>query len=197
MVWTISKTKSQNTCARVCVCFSVYVCSSLHVCWYVCLWSLWTSPLWFLAGSEFQQLLIVKLLLVTLPGCTGRGEDRESLCHLSMARDVRRSPGMSIIVQTEDELLPVLSVTEPPEYQFKRKWHEMMASFFFFQKTPIRCRRYIHLRKYFWQLKLNKISPNRYKWYIFLRINTNTKTLNSTVNYWVINYFMIQLNVEI
>lgn len=65
--------------------------------------------------------LVVKLLLVTLPEYTGRGEDRESLCHLAVARDVRRLQRMSIIARTQDELPPALGASEPPEYQFKKK----------------------------------------------------------------------------
>lgn len=111
IVWMHPKLNLKTRVPGFACVLSVYVCSSLHVCWYVCRWSLWTSSLGSLAGSERQQLLVVKLLLVALPECTGKGEDRESLCHLAMARDVRRSLGMSIIALTEDELLPALSAT--------------------------------------------------------------------------------------
>lgn len=97
------KTRVRRFAWCVWVCVRVPRCTCVGVC--VCRWSLWTSPLWFLAGSERQRLLVVKLLLVALPECTGRGEDRASLCHLAVARDVRRSLGMSIIARTEDELL--------------------------------------------------------------------------------------------
>lgn len=78
--------------------------------------SLWTSSFSFLAGSDHQQLLVIKLVLVALPESRGKGEDRESLCHLSMARDVKRSLGMSIIAQTEDDLQPAPSVQQKHLY---------------------------------------------------------------------------------
>ncbi|XP_032437310.1 uncharacterized protein LOC116731590 [Xiphophorus hellerii] len=42
--------------------------------------------------SECQQLLVIKLVLVAVPEFCGQGEDRESLCHSVMARDLAVTP---------------------------------------------------------------------------------------------------------
>lgn len=63
-------------------------CSTCRVCMWcllVCVhWWLWTLSFLFLAGSEHQQLLVVKLLLVALPERSGRGKRTENLCVTSL-----------------------------------------------------------------------------------------------------------------
>lgn len=92
-----------------CKCTQLYILKhgqSVHVCLLAfpsvtATAGLLTLSFLILAGNECQQLWVVKLLLVAVPEYSGRREDRESLCHISMAWVVKRSLRMPIIAQTE------------------------------------------------------------------------------------------------